>query len=264
MGVGQFACLTVCVLDGLAASGKVGAKAGGLSAPLTPREYLGQDEGIAMRALITWGGWDGHEPDKVAALFASMLRDEGASVEVTDTLACFDDAARLAGLDLIVPVWTMSTIAQEQSEAVAAAVEGGVGLAGCHGGMCDAFRTDVLWQFMTGSQWVAHPGNDGVQYRVRMVSDDPLVAGIEDFDVVSEQYYLHVDPVVKVHAVTDFPVFAGPHSANGPVAMPVVYSKHWGKGRVYYNALGHKAAVIDHGPARELLRRGLLWAARKS
>lgn len=214
-----------------------------------------------MRALITWGGWDGHEPEKVAALFAEILRTEGMQVEVTDTLACFDDAAALKDLSLIVPIWTMSKIEEVQSKNVAAAVESGVGLAGCHGGMCDSFRADVLWQFMTGAQWVAHPGNDGVKYRVRITSDDPLVAGIGDFDVVSEQYYLHVDPAVKVHAVCDFPVAAGPHSSNGPVAMPVCFTKRWGEGRVYYNALGHHADVIDHGPAREMLRRGMLWAA---
>ena len=214
------------------------------------------------RALITWGGWPGHEPDKVADLFAAMLRDEGVAVEVTDTLACFDDPKALEAVDLIVPVWTMSSIGKEQVEAVAAAVAAGTGLAGCHGGMCDAFRDQVLWQFMTGAQWVAHPGNDGVDYRVRITGDDPLVAGIGDFDVCSEQYYLHVDPVVKVHAVTDFPVTDGPHAVNGPVAMPVAFTKGWGRGRVYYNALGHQANVIDHGPAREMIRRGLLWAMR--
>ncbi len=214
------------------------------------------------KALITWGGWDGHEPEKVAALFARDLRAAGMEVEVSDTLGCFDDPARLLDLSLIVPVWTMSTIEKAQSENVVAAVASGVGLDGCHGGMCDAFRNDVQWQFMTGAQWVAHPGNDGVNYRVRMVTDDPLVAGIGDFDVATEQYYLHIDPAVKVHAVCDFPVVEGPHSPNGPVAMPVVFTKLWGKGRVYYNALGHQANVIDHGPAHELLRRGMKWAAR--
>jgi type 1 glutamine amidotransferase len=215
------------------------------------------------KALITWGGWDGHQPDKVAAFFAEELRAAGMQVEVTDSLGCFDDADRLADLSLIVPVWTMSSIEPHRSENVAAAVAAGVGLAGCHGGMCDAFRADVLWQFMTGAQWVAHPGNDGVNYRVRMVSDDPLVAGIADFDVATEQYYLHIDPAVRIHAVCDFPVADGPHAPNGPVAMPVVFSKLWGQGRVYYNALGHQAGVINHGPARVLMRRGLMWAAKQ-
>ncbi|MGL6209619.1 MAG: ThuA domain-containing protein [Paracoccaceae bacterium] len=215
-----------------------------------------------MRALITWGGWAGHEPDKLATLFAGMLSDEGVAVEVFDNLTCFDDPAALAAVDLIVPVWTMSEIASLQAQNVADAVAAGTGLAGCHGGMCDAFRTEVLWQFLTGAQWVAHPGNDGVQYRVRMLGDDPLIAGIADFDVATEQYYLHVDPAVKVHAVCDFPVTDGPHAVNGPVAMPVAYTKGWGQGRVYYNALGHQANVIDHGPAREMLRRGLMWAMR--
>ena len=218
---------------------------------------------MAKRALITWGGWMGHEPDKVSALFAQMLRHEGFEVEVTDSLDCFDDKAALAGVDLIVPIWTMSTVDKERTQNVADAVAGGVGLAGCHGGLCDAFRNDVLWQFMTGAQWVAHPGNDGVEYRVRITDPgNPLVAGIGDFGVKTEQYNLHVDPAVKVHAVCDFPQIDGPHAANGPVAMPVGFTKMWGKGRVYYNALGHHADVIDHGPAREMIRRGMLWAAR--
>jgi type 1 glutamine amidotransferase len=214
------------------------------------------------KALITWGGWDGHEPDKVATLFAGWLRDAGVDVSVTDSLACFDDPVAVAAHDLIVPVWTMSTIAKEQALNVCAAVAAGTGIAGCHGGMCDAFRENVDWQFMTGAQWVAHPGNDGVNYRVRITdAASPLVAGIGDFDVVSEQYYLHVDPAVHILAVTDFPVADGPHLVNGPVAMPVAFTKGYGRGRVYYNALGHKANVIDHGPAAEMLRRGLLWAA---
>lgn len=218
---------------------------------------------MAKTALITWGGWDGHQPDKVAALVAEMLRAAGFEVQVTDSLACFDDVEALKSLSLIVPVWTMSAIEKERSQAVADAVEAGVGLAGCHGGMCDAFRGDVLWQFMTGAQWVAHPGNDGVDYRVRITDPvNPLVAGIGDFDVKTEQYYLHVDPAVKVHAVCDFPMVDGPHAANGPVAMPVAFTKLWGRGRVYYNALGHQANVIDHGPAREMIKRGMLWAAR--
>lgn len=215
------------------------------------------------RALVTWGGWEGHEPEKVGPMFADWLREAGMEVTLTDSLACFDDADAVKGYDLIVPVWTMSKIEKQQALNVCAAVAAGTGIAGCHGGMCDAFRENVDWQFMTGAQWVAHPGNDGVEYGVRMVSQDPLVAGVGDFTVKTEQYYLHVDPAVKVHAVCDFPLVEGPHSVNGPVAMPVVFTKGYGAGRVYYNALGHQKNVIDQGPAAELMRRGLLWAARK-
>lgn len=213
------------------------------------------------KALITWGGWDGHEPDKVAAIFAAMLRDAGADVTVTDSLACFDDADHLRTLDLIVPVWTMSQIDKQKVINVSEAVAQGTGLAGCHGGMCDAFRDQVLWQFMTGANWVAHPGGDGVPYRVTITDrDHPLTAGIADFDVATEQYYLHVDPANHVLATTRFPVVPWYHSPNGPVDMPVAWTRSWGEGRVYYNALGHKATVIAGGPAFEMLRRGMVWA----
>jgi len=214
------------------------------------------------KALITWGGWDGHEPDKVAALFKSVLADAGMQVDVTDTLDRFDQPDYLQDLDLIVPVWTMSTLSRDAALNVSQAVGAGTGLAGCHGGMCDAFRDNVLWQFMTGGNWVAHPGGDGIDYRVEITQPDhPLVAGLGDFDVRSEQYYLHVDPAVDVLAQTRFPSTHWYHAANGPVEMPVAWTKRWGLGRVYYNALGHHVDVIDHGAPLEMLKRGMIWAA---
>jgi len=217
---------------------------------------------MTRKALITWGGWDGHEPDKVAALFRDMLVAGGMEVEVHDTLDCFDDPARLAALDLIVPVWTMSTLTRERAVNVSEAVARGTGIAGCHGGMCDAFRDNPLWQFMTGGNWVAHPGGDGVDYTVEITDrESPLTQGIADFTVSSEQYYLHVDPAAQVLAQTRFPTATWYHAPNGPVAMPVAWTKRWGLGRVYYNALGHKAEVIASGAPHEMLRRGLLWAS---
>ncbi|MEI7025097.1 ThuA domain-containing protein [Paenibacillus sp. y28] len=214
------------------------------------------------RALIVWGGWAGHEPEQVAAIFADVLRNEQFEVEVANTLDVFGDAEKLLGLDLIVPVWTMGEITKEQAANVSAAVQAGTGIAGCHGGMCDAFRTNVDWQFMTGGQWVAHPGNDGVEYTVNIKhSSSPLVEGLQDFQVTSEQYYLHVDPAVEVLATTRFPVASGPHALNKAVDMPVVWTKRWGVGRVYYCALGHHADIVDMPEVKELLRRGLVWAA---
>lgn len=215
------------------------------------------------KALITWGGWDGHEPDKVAALFDQLLRAEGFETEVHDSLERFADAGALEGLDLIVPIWTMSTIEKDYVVNVSEAVARGAGLAGVHGGMCDAFREQVLWQFMTGANWVSHPGGDGVEYTVNVTpTGSPLTKGIGDFEVKSEQYYLHVDPANEVLATTRFPTVTWYHSPNGAVDMPVAWTRRWGLGRVYYNALGHHADVIDHGPALEMIRRGALWAAK--
>lgn len=213
-------------------------------------------------ALITWGGWDGHEPDKVAAVFDKILTEAGIATTVTDSLDCFDDGEALKSYDLIVPVWTMSDLSREAATNVSEAVALGTGIAGCHGGMCDAFRGSPLWQFMTGANWVGHPGGDGVKHRVTITSDDPLVAGIGDFEVETEQYYLHTDPANTVLATTRTDVVTWYHSANGPVDMPVAWTRNWGLGRVYYNALGHKASVIADGPAYEMIKRGLLWAAQ--
>jgi type 1 glutamine amidotransferase len=138
-----------------------------------------------MKALITRGGWVGHEPVETSEVFRDILIQENFEVEIVETLDCFLDAEALKTYDLVVPIWTMSTITKEQTDGILAAVESGVGIAGNHGGMCDAFRQDVRWQFMTGGQWVAHPGNAGVTYEINIKRNVPsfIVSGINDFKI---------------------------------------------------------------------------------
>ncbi len=214
------------------------------------------------KALIVQGGWDGHEPQLTSKRFKGLLEKHGYEVKISDTLDIFLDLDYLMSLDLIVACWTMGSITWDQVRNVSKAVASGVGLAGCHGGMCDSFRDNTEWQFMTGGQWVSHPGGDGVEYTVNIRrGSSPIIEGIEDFKVSSEHYYLHVDPAIEVLATTRFPLVTYYHASNKVVDMPVVWTKFWGNGRVFYTSLGHHDDVFDKSPsANVLMERGLVWA----
>ena len=214
---------------------------------------------MKKKAFITWGGWAGHEPEQTSALFAKLLEEKGFDVERVNSLAPLADAERMKKFDLIVPVWTMSAIGEKELAGLLDAVRSGVGLGGWHGGMGDAFREATDYQWMVGGQWVAHPGNI-VDYKVEIVKDDPITAGIGTFSMHSEQYYMHTDPGNEVLAVTRFDGAHAPWVAG--TVMPVVWKRHFGKGRVFYCSLGHVATDFDISEARELTLRGLLWAAR--
>ena len=214
---------------------------------------------MTHKALMTWGGWEGHEPEQCVHVFAPLLEKAGFDVDIVDTLDIYLDATYLASLDLIVPVWTMSSITREQEAGLLNAVRNGVNIGGWHGGMADSFRDNVEYQFMVGGQWVAHPG-DIIYYRVHITDHmDPITAGLDDFDMHSEQYFLHVDPGNHVLATTLFHTEVAPW-INGTV-MPVAWKRMWGKGRVFYSSLGHVASDFEVPEAREITRRGLLWAA---
>lgn len=211
-------------------------------------------------ALIVYGGWQGHEPLASSTLFANLLRENGYTVELADTLDAYLDAEKLRSLNLIVPAWTMGTITNEQEKGLLDAVQSGVGVAGWHGTMGDSFRNNTNYQFMVGGQWVAHPGGV-IDYRVNIIDhDDPITAGLSDFAMHSEQYYMHVDPSNQVLATT---TFSGEHAPwiEGTV-MPVVWKRMWGQGRVFYCSLGHVRADFDVPEAREIVLRGMLWASR--
>ncbi|MFH0919690.1 MAG: ThuA domain-containing protein [Fibrobacterota bacterium] len=213
-------------------------------------------------ALMVWGGWDGHEPKQCVDIFEPFLREKGYEVRVSDKLDVYQEKEYMDSLDLIIPVWTMGTIAKEQEKGMLDAVRSGVGIAGWHGGMGDSFRNNVDYQFMVGGQWVAHPGNI-VPYRVNITNHkDPITTGLADFDMLSEQYYMHTDPSNEVLATT---TFSGTHGGvdwiKGSV-MPVVWKRRWGQGRVFYTSLGHVTKDFNVPEALEIVQRGMLWASR--
>jgi type 1 glutamine amidotransferase len=215
---------------------------------------------IVKKAMVTWGGWEGHEPKQCADIFVAVLREEGYDVELYDTLDIYLDAEKMASYDLITPIWTMSTITKEQEKGLLQTIKAGTGLAGWHGGMADSFRQNTEYQWMVGGQWVAHPGNI-IDYTVNIIDhDDPITAGLSDFQMHSEQYYMHVDPSNEVLATT---TFGGEYAPwiEGTV-MPVVWKRMYGAGKVFYSSLGHVARDFDVPEAKEIMRRGMRWATR--
>jgi uncharacterized protein len=214
------------------------------------------------RALIFFGGWEGHEPGPCATLFSEHLLRRGFSVEAHDKLDILSDPKRLKTFSVIVPMWTMGVLTDDQTKNLVAAVRSGVGLAGFHGGMGDAFRGQIEYQWMVGGQFLSHPDNfKTYTVNIRKPSD-PIVSGYTAFTVHTEQYYMLIDPGIEVLADTTFGESASAPWTRG-VVMPVIWKKHFDAGRIFYSALGHNAKEFTDVPAQlEITLRGIAWAAR--
>lgn len=210
--------------------------------------------------LVIWGGWEGHQPEVYARKVSKWARSKGANVIISDSLGVYSNKEIMGKMDLILQHWTMGSITEEQSRGLIEAVKSGTGLVGCHGGIGDSFRNNPEYQYMVGGQWVAHPGGK-INYKVEIENtDDPIIQGIDDFEIFNtEKYYMHVDPNVKVLART---IFSGDHDEwiEG-ATMPVVWKKIHKKGRVYYMSIGHNPEDFDHPAVWTLLTRGIYWAA---
>ncbi|WP_327288312.1 ThuA domain-containing protein [Streptomyces sp. NBC_01198] len=211
------------------------------------------------KALVVRGGWPGHAPVEITDLFLPFLKDQGFTVEVSDTLDVYADAERLAATDLIVQCWTMGEITGEQSRGLADAVRAGTGFAGWHGGIIDSFRGDVDYVRLTGGQFLMHPPGF-VDYTVGLGPvEHPITAGLADFAVHTEHYWVATDPANEVLAASVFP--AGGDRPQD-VVMPQVWTRAYGAGRVFVSAIGHKADDFDVPEVRAITERGLLWASR--
>ncbi len=210
------------------------------------------------KALIFWGGWDGHTPKETAGVLADGLKDEGFSVRVVDNQKALQSEAALKKLDLIVPMWTMGALEGKAWPNINAAVRSGVGIAGVHGGAGDAFRGNVNYQWMIGGQFTGHPHVG--KYAVKLTGKrSPITRGMpKSFRYESEQYYMLIDPAIDVLATTVYTKYEGKRCE-----MPVVWTKSWGKGKVFYSALGHRFEEFEKYPhVFEMTIRGFKWAAK--
>ena len=211
-----------------------------------------------MKALVVRGGWDGHSPVEATDSFLPFLRSSGFTVAVSDTLDVYDE--RLGSYDLVVQCWSDGVLTDDQFTCLEAAVRGGTGLAGWHGGLVDAFRHSRGYLQLVGGQFVAHPG-DFVDHRVEITSTHPIVAGLAGFELRTEQYWVLSDGLNDVHATT---TFAAAEPWHAQLTVPAVWTRRWGAGRVFACTIGHHPADLDLPPVRTLVERGLLWAAARS
>lgn len=221
-------------------------------------QQLAQSQEIKDKnVLIVWGGWEGHKPEKFSNIIVSWLNDVSANIRVENGLDIYSNYDELIKFDLIIQSVTQSSISSKQEKNLLKAIRNGVGFAGAHGGIVDSFRENTNYQFMTGGQWVEHPGGM-VNFKVKIVQND-FTEGINDFEVFSEQYYLHYDPNVEIIATTtfngkDFPWING-------VKMPVAWKKLYGNGKVFFISIGHDPSEFKrYKNGWELLKRGLVWA----
>ncbi|HEU4346683.1 MAG TPA: ThuA domain-containing protein [Actinoplanes sp.] len=227
-------------------------------------------------ALVVRGGWDGHQPVEATDLFVPFLEENGFAARVADSPAPYADPELMAEVDLVVQCMTMSAIEPEQLAGLIAAVEAGTGLAGWHGGIVDAYRGSADYLQLIGGQFAAHAAREApgertgeqsdnyVAHRITMTpaaADHPITRGIGDFDLYTEQYWVLTDDYVDVLATTTTAV--RPWGAwHRPVTAPAIWTRQWGRGRVFVATPGHRVEVLRDPNVRTIIERGLLWAAR--
>lgn len=215
---------------------------------------------MKRRAMILSGGWEGHDPRGTSSWIATLLQENGLDAVIHENLTILDHPETLRDLALVVPNWTVGTMTGEQEKNLLGAVASGTGLGGFHGGMGDAFRGQTNYQFAVGGQFVAHP-DDHQTYQVEFNRPaHELTLGLEDFAITTEQYYMHTDPANEILASTVFQTRSAPW-ING-TRMPLAWIRHHDQGRIFYSSLGHSLRELKHPTVRELMRRGLRWAAR--
>ena len=229
----------------------------------------------ARRALVVRGGWEGHRPVEATELFIPFLESNGFEVRIEESNEVYADDESMAATDLVVQCVTMSDISREAFLGLRGAVERGTGLAGWHGGIADSYRSNSDYLQLIGGQFATHPskhpdqcsGDESDNFLAHTVDLTDLgrrheiMAGMEDFTLRTEQYWVLHDDLNDVLATTTHPVQPY-HPWHRPITSPAVWTRLWGKGRVFVATPGHSINILRDYCVRTIIERGMLWASR--
>jgi type 1 glutamine amidotransferase len=230
---------------------------------------------MTPRALVVRGGWDGHKPVEATDLFLPFLQEHGYEIRVEDSPEIYADQATMAGIDLVLQSVTMSEASEDAINGLRAAVVAGTGLAGWHGGIADSFRASSDYLQLVGGQFATHPskrpelvvGDQSDNYLPYVVEltelgrSHEILAGIDDFALDTEQYWVLHDDLIDVLATTTHPVQPY-HPWHRPIVSPAIWTREWGAGRVFVSTPGHSLDVLRNPIVRTIIERGVLWATR--
>jgi len=229
---------------------------------------------MRKRGLIVRGGWEGHDPVATTELLIPSLEAAGFELDIEDTPEVYADAATMSRFDLVVQCMSIGSATVDEVDGLRQAVAAGAGFAGWHGGIIDSFRASTDYLQLVGAQFAAHPhaaadrGRTDVEpyrdYTVRITeagSKHPITRGMQDFDVLTEQYWVLTDGLNEVLA--DCVLVPGDGDEwPEPLTMPVAWTRRWGTGRIFATSLGHTVDVLADPSVLPLVERGMMWAAR--
>lgn len=228
---------------------------------------------MTRNALVVRGGWEGHHPVEATDLFIPFLERSGFRVRIEDSNEVYADPDAMEQVHLILQCVTMSDISREAFLGLRSAVERGAGLAGWHGGIADSYRNNADYLQLVGGQFATHPSkhpdecsqseaDNFLPYTVELTAEGrahEITAGLEDFPLHTEQYWVLHDDLIDVLATTTHPVQPY-HPWHRPITSPAVWTRLWGAGRIFVATPGHSLDVLRDPTVRTIIERGMLWA----
>lgn len=209
-------------------------------------------EEAKLKVLIVTGGpiHDGHG---IGLSLEKTLKEAGR-FDVTWVEGNLDAllAEKLEPYDVVLFQWTLGEISEAQKRGLMNSVAKGKGFVGIHSA-ADSFRGDPDWRAFLGGHFLTHPAYR--QFQVSVTDEKCSVTeGIVEFYITDEQYILDYDSRVRVLAT----------ALHRGKAMPAIWTKEWGKGRVYYMGFGHDPNACEQDIFKKLLVRAVLWAGRRA
>lgn len=210
-----------------------------------------------------------HEVLPLSKAILTQLGRSSGVFEVTATEDTSEFSAENLKRYAVVIFYTSGELPMSGAEksALLEFVRSGGGFVGVHSAT-DTFYTWPDYLDLIGGYFNDHPWHQAVTIKV-VDPGDPLVAflgsslqiedeiyQISDFDYSGSRVLLRLDP-----SSVDL---GKPGVHQRFYGWPLAWTRFYGKGRVFYTALGHEASVWQDARYQRILTNAILWSIRRS
>jgi hypothetical protein len=154
----------------------------------------------------------------------------------------------------------------EEKRALVDFLKSGHGFVGVHSAS-DTFTQWSVYNQIVGGYFNGHPWHQAVTVNV-VDPDSKLVGSLgKSFQIADEIYQIDDFQAGKTHVLLTLDPSSVDVNARGTqrryYGWPIAWTRAFGKGRVYYNSLGHDAAVWNDPRYQNMLLKAIKWVMRE-
>jgi type 1 glutamine amidotransferase len=145
-------------------------------------------------------------------------------------------------------------ISERQTENYLGFVRNGGGWVGIHSAS-ETFASNPEYVRMVGARFTRHEPYREMRI-LRIEGEHPILEGIQNFQIMDEFYYHDECNLEDKHVLLVCP------SPDDGLVRPIAWTKMYGKGRVFFTALGHSVESCSHPSLLKMVTQGIAWVAR--
>ena len=205
---------------------------------------------LKKKKILIYQGGRYYNEEKTYNHFKNILTDYIVDCSINLDLL---DGEDFFNYDTTIFLSQEGTLTKIQEEILLNFISSGKGFIGLHGASA-SFKNNSNYFKMLGGRFINHGSVSKIHIRI-LDKEHEITQNLDNFDFRDEPYRHDFSMGKNIHILAE----AEYNAPDDPNPEPIMWIKKYGKGRVFFCALGHRTIALKDPVFQKIIERAVKW-----